>query len=115
MFGFNGATMVGFLISGLSWASIGALLVGRRPENAVGWLMVMIGVGYALSQLSVSLTFVFLSERTAQGDRLAQIAGWLTVMLQLVAIFQIAIGFLFPSGRVQSRGWARFMRVFSGR
>jgi hypothetical protein len=54
--GFSGAAMVGYVIEGLSWASIGALLVVRRPENAVGWLMVPVGVGYALSQLSVALT-----------------------------------------------------------
>lgn len=112
MFGFNGSTMVGFLIAGLSWASIGALLVVRRPGNAVGWLMVVVGVGFALSQLSIALTSTFAAEGTADGVRRAQIAGWATVMLQLVGIFQIAIGFLYPSGRVQSGAWARFMRVY---
>jgi hypothetical protein len=111
-FGFGGATMVGYVIGGLTWASMGALLVVRRPGNAVGWLMVLAGVGFAWSQLSISLASAFAAEGTAQGERLAQIAGWVTVLLQLVGIFQIAIGFLYPSGRAQSRGWARFMRVF---
>jgi vacuolar-type H+-ATPase subunit I/STV1 len=112
MFGYNGATMAGFLISGLSWASIGALLVVRRPGNAIGWLMVVVGVGFAQSQLSIALTSTFAADGTPQGQRLAQIAGWATVMLQLVGIFQIAIGFLYPSGRVQSRRWGLFMRGF---
>jgi hypothetical protein len=112
-FGFGAATMVGYLIAGLTWASVGALLVVRRPENAVGWLMVLIGVGYALSQLSVSLAFSFAAEGTAEGTHRAQIAGWVTVLLNLVAILQVAIGFIFPSGRPQSRGWARFMRLFT--
>ena len=111
-FGFGPAAMTGFVIAGLTWASIGALLVVRRRENAVGWLMVVVGVGYSLSQFSVSLTFAFAAEGTVQGDRLAQIAGWVTVMLQLVTIFQFAIAFLFPTGRAQSPGWARFMRLF---
>ncbi len=111
-FGFGEAAMVGYVLSGLTWASIGALLVIRRPDNAVGWLMVLVGVGHALSQLSVALTFAFVAEGTARGDRLAQIAGWVTVLLGLVMIFQIAIGFLFPTGRVQSRGWGRFMGAF---
>jgi len=111
-FGFGEAAMLGYLISGLTWASIGALLVIRRPENAVGWLMVLIGVGYALSQLSVALTFAFAAEGTAQGERLAQIAGWVTVVLQLVGIFQLAIGFIFPTGHAQSSGWARLIRLF---
>jgi hypothetical protein len=104
--------MIGYVIQGLTWTSIGALLVIRRPENAVGWLMVMVGVGYALSQLSVAVTFALAAEGTARGDRLAQFAGWVTVLLQLVVLFQFAIGFIFPSGRTQSRGWARFMRLF---
>ena len=112
MFGFNGSTMVGFLIAGLSWASIGALLVVRRPGNTVGWLMVVVGVGFTLSQLSVALTSTFAATGTAEGLRSAQIAGWATVMLQLVGVFQIAIGFLYPSGKVQSSAWARFMRVY---
>ena len=111
-FGFGEAAMVGYVIEGLTWASIGAVLVLRRPENAVGWLMVLVGVGYSLSQLTVSMTFAFAAEGTAQGDRLAQVAGWVTVLLQLVAILQIAIGFLFPTGRAQSHRWGRFMRVF---
>jgi MFS family permease len=113
-FGFGEAAMVGYVIEGLTWASIGAVLVLRRPENAVGWLMVLVGVGYSLSQLTVSMTFAFAAERTAQGDRLAQVAGWVTVLLQLVAILQIAIGFLFPTGRAQSPGWGWFMRLFWG-
>jgi hypothetical protein len=111
-FGFGKPAMVGYVIAGLTWASIGALLVWRRPQNAVGWLLVLVGAGYALSQLTVSLTFLFLAEHTAIGDQLARIAGWVTVLLQLVAILQLAIGFIFPTGRVQSRGWSRFMRLF---
>jgi hypothetical protein len=111
-FGFNQVVMVGFVIAGLTWASIGALMVVRRPENAIGWLMVLVGVGYSLSQASVSLTFAFIAEGTVEAARLAQLAGWTTVLLQLVTVFQLAIGFLFPTGHVQSPGWGRFMRVF---
>jgi hypothetical protein len=111
-FGFGGLAMVGYLVQGLTWTAVGALLVTRRPENAVGWLMVLVGVGYALSQLTVAMTFAFAAEGTPRGDRLAQLAGWVTVLLQLVALFQFAIGFIFPTGRPQSPGWARFMRVF---
>lgn len=111
-FGFNQVVMIGFVIAGLTWASIGVLMVVRRPENAIGWLMVLVGVGYSLSQASVSLTFAFIAEGTVEGARLAQLAGWTTVLLQLVTVFQLAIGFLFPTGHVQSPGWGRFMLVF---
>lgn len=48
-FGFRPVAMVAFIIMGLSWASIGAFLVIRRPANVVGLVMVMAGAGYALS------------------------------------------------------------------
>ena len=111
-FGFGAATMIGYLVQGLIWGSIGALLVVRRPANAVGWLMVAVGVGYSVSQLTVSLASSFAAVGTPEGDRLAQIAGWSTVLLQLVTILHFAIGFLFPSGRAQSPRWDRFMRFF---
>ena len=111
-FGFDEATMVGIVVEGLTWASVGALLLVRRPENVVGWLMVVVGAGYALSQVSVASSFAFAADGTAQGDRLAQVAGWLLVLAQLAGIFQVAIGFLFPTGHTQSRAWARFMVVF---
>jgi hypothetical protein len=111
-FGFGWAAMVGYLIQGVIWASVGGLLVVRRPGNAVGWLMVPVGVGYALSQLTVSIASSFAAAGTADDLRLAQIAGWLTVLLQLVTILHFAIGFLFPTGRVQSQRWGRIMRFF---
>lgn len=111
-FGFNSATMIGYAVQGVIWATIGALLIVRRPGNSVGWLMVPLGVGYALSQLTVAVTFSFAAEGNPQGDRLAQIAGWVTVLLQLVTLLQFAIGFLFPSGRVQTPAWTKVMRGF---
>jgi len=67
--------------------------------------MVLVGAGYALSQLTVSLMFELLAEHTVSGERLAQISGWITVLLQLVAILQLAIGFLFPTGPSHGRAW----------
>ena len=110
--GYGGPAMVGFLIAGLTWASIGALLVIRRPGNAVGWLMVPVGVGNTLSQLTAAMTFAFVAQGAAEGERLAQFAGWATVLLQLVGVYQVAIGFVFPSGRTQSRRWAWFMGMY---
>ena len=111
-FGFDQATQIGYLVEAVTWGSIGALLVVRQPANVVGWFMVAIGVGFSLSQVSVSLAFAFEAEGTADGMRVAQVAGWATVLLQLVTILQVAIGFLFPTGQVQGPRWGIFMRLF---
>ena len=74
------------------------VLVSRRPQNAVGWLMVL-DRSRLLAVAADGLPDLRIHRRThGQADRLAQVAGWITVLLQLVAILQIAIGFLFPTG-----------------
>ena len=64
-FGFGPVAMVAFIIMGLSWASIGAFLVIRRPQNVVGLLMVLAGAGYALSMLGLAVTFAVAADGTA--------------------------------------------------
>ncbi len=110
-FGFGPAAMIAFITMGLSWASIGAFLVIRRPENAVGRLMVVAGAGYALSMFCLALTFAFAADGTAQGRRLAELAGWTTVLCTQFGALVFLIGFIFPTGRAQSPRWARLVRL----
>jgi hypothetical protein len=107
-FGFGPAVMVGFLVMGVSWSSIGAFLVMRRPENAVGLLLVICGAGYALTMFFAALVFTFAAQGTDRGDRLAEFAGWATLLANQVGAFGFLILFTFPTGRAQSPGWARF-------
>ena len=110
-FGFGPAAMVGFIVMGLSWSSIGAFLVMRRPENAVGLLLVICGAGYALTMFFAALVFAFAAQGTDRGDRLAEFAGWATLLANQVGAFGFLILFIFPTGRAQSPGWARFTRL----
>jgi hypothetical protein len=110
-FGFGPTAMVAFIVMGLSWASTGAFLVIRRPENTVGRVMVVAGAGYALSMLCAALTFAFAAEGTTQGHRLAELAGWATVMWTQFGAILFLIGFIFPTGRAQSPRWAWLVRL----
>jgi hypothetical protein len=110
-FGFGPVAMAAFIVMGLSWASIGAFLVIRRPANAVGFLMVVAGTGYALSMFFVSLAFAFAADGTGDGARLAELAGWTTVLCTQFGAVTFLIGFIFPTGRAQSRPWAWFVRL----
>ena len=107
-FGFGPAVMVGFIVMGVSWSSIGAFLVMRRPENAVGLLLVVCGAGYALTMFFAALVLMFAAQGTESGDRLAEFAGWATLLANQVGAFGFLILFIFPTGRAQSPGWARF-------
>src|SRR6476660_2366781 len=56
-FGFGDVALFGFCVLGVAFAAVGALLVVRRPGNVIGWLMVMIGVGYAVGVFWAAVTF----------------------------------------------------------
>jgi hypothetical protein len=110
-FGFGQTAMISFIVLGLSWASTGAFLVIRRPDNTVGAVMVIAGAGYALSMLFLALTFAFAAEGTAEALRLAELAAWTTVLCTQFGAAAFVVGFLFPTGRAQSPRWAAIVRL----
>jgi signal transduction histidine kinase len=101
-----------FLPLVLVFASVGALIAARRPENAIGWLFLAtalcwsIGVlafGYATRAAAVGQT----------GSRIAIFADWLQTWLYIGGI-GLALGplfLLFPNGRPISRRWAPLVWV----
>jgi hypothetical protein len=110
-FGFGPTTMIAFLVMGLSWASIGAFLVIRRPENAVGRLMVLSGTGYSLSMFFVAVTFALAADETAEAQHLAEVTGWITVMFTQVGSLAFLVALIFPTGRGHSPFWASIVRL----
>lgn len=109
-FGFSGTALVGFELLGLSFASIGALLVVRRPGNAVGWCMVLIGDGYALGGLTAAITCSAVADGPA-GAATAGLAAWLTVLTTTIGGLVFGLGFIFPTGRGQTPAWDRMLQV----
>ena len=109
-FGFGGAALVGFELLGLSFASVGALLVVRRPGNSVGWCMVLIGDGYALGGFTAAITCSAVADGPA-GAATAGLAAWLTVLTTTIGGLVFGLGFIFPTGRGQTPAWDRMLRV----
>ncbi len=108
-FGFTDLALVGFEFLGVTFASVGALLVIRRPENAVGWLMVLIGAGNALAGLTGSVTSSAVADGP-EGATIAGLAGWLTNLFVMLGGLVIGLGFIFPTGRGHTPAWDRFVR-----
>ena len=109
-FGFGVAALGGLEFLGVTFAVVGALLVVRRPENAVGWCMVLIGDGYALGGLAAAVTGSALADGPA-GATTAGYAGWLTVFFTTIGGLVFGLGFIFPTGRGHTPAWDRFVRV----
>jgi hypothetical protein len=109
-FGFSGTALVGFELLGVTFASVGALLVVRRPENAVGWCMVLIGDGYALGGLSAAITCSAFADGPA-GAATARLAAWFTVLFTTIGGLVFGLGFIFPTGRGHTPTWDRLVRL----
>ena len=109
-FGFGPTALVGMELLGVTFAVVGALLVVRRPGNAVGWCMVLIGDGYALGGLGAAITASAAADGPA-GAATAALAGWFTVFVTTIGGLVFALGFIFPTGRGHSPAWDRFIRL----
>jgi hypothetical protein len=110
-FGFGDVALVGFAVMGVAFASVGALLVVRRPHNAVGWCMVLIGVVHALGVFAGAATFSLVAEGTQAASRAAQLTGWATYFLVSLGGFLFSVGFIFPTGRGHTPRWETFVRL----
>ena len=94
---------------GISWATVGAILMIRVPDNVVGAVMTIIGTGYALSILAAAVTF---SASAAGNASLAQAAAWWTVLLSSTGALTLYLAFIFPTGRGHTPAWDRVGRAF---
>jgi hypothetical protein len=110
--GFGDVALVGFGFLGVTFASVGALLVVRQPENAVGWFMVLIGASNGLAGLTAALSFSAVANGPA-GAAAAGVAGWLANLFAMFGSLVVVIGFIFPTGRGHTRAWDRFVRIGS--
>ncbi len=89
-----------FILLAIGYPLVGALVASRQPHNAVGWLLLVIGLALALGALcdtnirSASAPLFALSAWTSQ---------WIWhVWLAVAGIF---LPLVFPTGRLISRRW----------
>jgi hypothetical protein len=113
-FGAGPTNMVAIAFLGITWATVGALLVLRRPGNPVGRIMVVVGLGLALSVLTVAVAFASLATGTAVGRQAASLAGALTSLLTPILILVFYLPMIFPTGRGHTPRWDALGRVFLG-
>jgi hypothetical protein len=89
-----------------AFAVVGALLVAKRPANAIGWIMASVALMVAIFHTGDTYTAAVMITR-GRPDALAVVAAWIGnwywyLLLVLVLIF---VPLLFPDGRLPSRRW----------
>jgi hypothetical protein len=89
-----------------AFAVVGALLVAKRPTNAIGWIMASVALMVAIFHTGDTYTAAVMVTR-GRPDALAVVAAWIGnwywyLLLVLVVVF---VPLLFPDGRLPSRRW----------
>jgi hypothetical protein len=91
--GLDGA--VGIVFIG-AFATVGALLAWKRPDNPIGWLLSAIGLMFAVGGFGVFL---------AHFPRTLTLVAWLGFLYLLGIGLCVFVILLFPTGKLPSRRW----------
>ncbi len=88
------------------FAAVGALLVAKRPENRVGWVMGAAALIMGVFPAGESYAAYVMTTR-GRPDALAVLGAWANgwYWLVLLALVFIYLPLLFPDGRLLSRRW----------
>jgi len=100
-----GLGQVGHYVALYAFPLVGALIATRRPENAIGWLFVAIGLcqGITLASAAYADYALFAGRATLPaGAWAAWVAAGIDIVF-IIGIFMLVL--LFPSGRPPSPRW----------
>ena len=88
-----------------TFATLGALIVSRRPGNIIGWIFLVSGVGGGIQLLCGQYATVALLSETSRLPGGA-VAGLLSTLAQASVVFPtLFLVLLFPTGRLPSPRW----------
>ena len=89
----------------LAFAAVGAFVVMRRPGNRIGWLMIVIGLGFALGTFTSDYPG-FRGGTHVPTRPFGTVVAWVSTWdwgLYLLALFLLLL--LFPTGELPSKRW----------
>ena len=102
--GITSAEATGSAILAVSFSAVGAVIVARRPENPVGWILLFGGFCNSLNAFSWEYAryAVFTAEHLPLGAFFARLSTW--VFAPGFVAFPLTL-LLFPTGRPPSPRW----------
>lgn len=97
--------VVALVMTAAVYATVGALVASRRPENPIGWIFLAIGVGLAATFAAYGY-----ADHSLYGGADLPAARYAAAFTDTLFILSVFIGpcialYLFPTGRPPSRGW----------
>jgi hypothetical protein len=89
-----------------AFAVVGALLVVRRPTNAIGWILAAVGLMVSIFNAGGGYATYVMATR-ARPDALVVFGAWVAncYWFLMLALALIYLPMLFPDGRLLSRRW----------
>jgi hypothetical protein len=89
-----------------AFAVVGALLVVRRPTNAIGWILAAVGLMVSIFNADGGYAAYVMATR-GRPDVLAVFGAWVAncYWFLMLALALIYLPMLFPDGRLLSRRW----------
>jgi hypothetical protein len=97
----SASSLIILTIAYLPYATVGSILVARRPRNAIGWMLIALGWVFATSFLPIRATAHELQTLTASPlvETVAWFTGW---SVSLIFALFTTLAFVFPAGRLPS-------------
>jgi hypothetical protein len=92
-------------LNAVFFATVGAIVASRRPENPVGWLLCLYGFAQSISHFSAQYAiYALLAQPNSlpAGVAMAWVFSWL---LPIIIGFSVFFILLFPTGGLPSRRW----------
>ena len=92
-------------LAAVFYPTVGAIVASRRPENPVGWLLCLYGLGTSIGYFFAEYAIYALlaqPDSLPAGEAIAWIVSWVLPILNGLMVFYIL---LFPTGRLPSRRW----------
>ncbi len=90
----------------IAFSVIGALIVSRRPDNPIGWILCAVGLSFALGSLSGDYATYALVTKPGSlpaGAGMAWLGTWIWPPGIILVLTYLLL--LFPDGRLPSRRW----------
>jgi signal transduction histidine kinase len=98
------STAVGLAAVALAYSVSGTVLTSRRPDNAIGWLMLAIGLSEAILVASTGYAFLALAHRSIPGGVVAAWMGGWTYLPPLGVLLTFLL-LLYPTGQPPTPRW----------